>query len=448
MRTIYKILFISLLAKLALSAWLPLSTDESYYWVWAKHLQLSYYDHPPFVAWLFWLGQAFENWASMVRWPAVLLGHAALLIWIDVLRHYFSPQQLLWFTLLYLFSPLTGPGSLIVTPDLPMLFFAAASVWCTQKLIQAHHPELSRAKPAAAKWAWGLGAMLGLGFLSKYLIVLIIPSLTVWAFLERLPTKLILKYGLYTFFGAILCSAPVWLWNWQNEWASFAFQADHGLGGTSWNPSWTLLYILGQISLIFPTILYFAAKAKNSQLYPLHLLAWPILGFFLFTSFRAHVEANWPILAYPPLIALSIAAMKSWTPARWTLGIWAVALVITLTHLSFQWLPVDENKLKTRELNKFENLIPLIENYEPVFARSYQMASKLRFETKRPIYKLKGMNRIDFYDSLPQSIPKTHYTLITEISEPLPAWAEKEGHVIKSREPLDNKHELVQVEVP
>ena len=29
---------------------LQLHFDETYYWVWSKNLQLSYYDHPPMIA--------------------------------------------------------------------------------------------------------------------------------------------------------------------------------------------------------------------------------------------------------------------------------------------------------------------------------------------------------------------------------------------------------------
>ena len=30
--------------------------DEAYYWNYAQHMDLSFYDHPPMVAWLIWLG--------------------------------------------------------------------------------------------------------------------------------------------------------------------------------------------------------------------------------------------------------------------------------------------------------------------------------------------------------------------------------------------------------
>ena len=32
--------------------------DEAYYWAYAEHMDLSFYDHPPMVAWLIWLGTA------------------------------------------------------------------------------------------------------------------------------------------------------------------------------------------------------------------------------------------------------------------------------------------------------------------------------------------------------------------------------------------------------
>src|ERR1051326_2485110 len=36
--------------RFAAAAHLPLSFDESYFWLWSKHLALSYYDHPPLIA--------------------------------------------------------------------------------------------------------------------------------------------------------------------------------------------------------------------------------------------------------------------------------------------------------------------------------------------------------------------------------------------------------------
>ena len=49
--------------RLIAAAWTPLAFDEAYYWMWSKHLAGGYYDHPPMVAVVIWLGMsaAFEN---------------------------------------------------------------------------------------------------------------------------------------------------------------------------------------------------------------------------------------------------------------------------------------------------------------------------------------------------------------------------------------------------
>jgi 4-amino-4-deoxy-L-arabinose transferase-like glycosyltransferase len=52
---------LSLAIKIVLAILIPLSLDESYYWVWGQNPQLSYYDHPPMVGWLFFLGRGFDQ---------------------------------------------------------------------------------------------------------------------------------------------------------------------------------------------------------------------------------------------------------------------------------------------------------------------------------------------------------------------------------------------------
>ena len=113
----------TLIVKLLLSGFLPLAPDEAYYWVWSHNFQLSYFDHPPFVAWLFAIAQPLESVFSLVRWPAVLLGHLAYWFWLPLFRDILDNRGLLVWSALWLLSPLTGPGSMVVTPDLPLLFF-------------------------------------------------------------------------------------------------------------------------------------------------------------------------------------------------------------------------------------------------------------------------------------------------------------------------------------
>ncbi len=433
---------IFLFLKLALSAWLPLSNDESYYWVWAHRPQLSYYDHPPFVAWIFQLGIPFESWANAVRWPGVLVSHLTSLIWILILKPHFDEKKLLLFAWLLMSAPLIGIGSIIITPDTPMLFFWALSVWCFQKLM------------TESKWHWAflLGLFLGAGFTSKYLIVLLGPLLLFLGFRNKnLSLSKKLQLVLVALPGFFIASSPVWIWNAMNSWISFGFQLDHGLGAKVWKPMWTLSYVLGQILILFPVILFFAFNNRSSSKLWLHVLSWPILIFFFVTSFRGHVEVNWPIMATAPLLALAVGHTGSATGLWliWTARFWLFLFVILIFHLASPWLPLDNNRLKTRELDRYSHLTIVAKSYQPLFARSYQMAAKLSYESKLPVHKLKGLNRRDFYDFIPESTPKSGiYFLILEQDDLLPPWTEAAGHKIIQRFKIDGQHDLLEVSVP
>lgn len=50
-RAAWFILGVSLLHALY-NFFLPFYPDEAYYWLWSRHLDFSYYDHPPMVAYL------------------------------------------------------------------------------------------------------------------------------------------------------------------------------------------------------------------------------------------------------------------------------------------------------------------------------------------------------------------------------------------------------------
>ena len=67
------ILFVGILAlwRLYLSSQLQLHPDEAYYWLWSHRLDLSYFDHPPMVAYFIWLTTRFsetELWVRLSGW--------------------------------------------------------------------------------------------------------------------------------------------------------------------------------------------------------------------------------------------------------------------------------------------------------------------------------------------------------------------------------------------
>ena len=67
----YVFLFFIIVINLLYNFSLPLHPDEAYYWVWSQNLQLSYYDHPPMVAYLIKLFTMFSDSEWTIRLVSV-----------------------------------------------------------------------------------------------------------------------------------------------------------------------------------------------------------------------------------------------------------------------------------------------------------------------------------------------------------------------------------------
>ena len=270
----------------------------------------------------------------------------------------------------------------------------------------------------------------------------------IWLAWKKIWSEVKWKYVFITIITGLIFCTPVLWWNAQNEWISFQFQLNHGLGKTVWKPKYTWRYFYGQLFLVFPTVLYFAFKARNlKKLSWLPIFSWFPLAFFFLTSFRGKVEANWPSITYPCIVVLALLGSgESLRWAKWTVRAWVVAALVVCSHIVWPWIPLDHKKLKTYELVAYKPLQKIAESYTPFYAPTFQLASKLWYETKKPMYKLKGMSRRDFYDELPGSEPKGPvYFFSGENWNRLPQWAKERGDRIVRKFPIDQKTTLFEV---
>lgn len=450
----------ALVAKLFLATIIPLSNDEAYYWVWSHHLQLSYFDHPPFVAWLFRLSHSFEwisSYTGALRIPGVILGHLTLLLILQLLKGLVAPIQLRNVLLVLLFSPFFGVGSLIVTPDIPYVFFWTLALLCFREHLQS----------PSVKSATLLGVSLGLGFCSKYLVVVFVPIAIAYLVRHRLWHLAKPRYLFPTLLTGLVFSLPVLIWNFQNEWASFRFQIGHGLDkeavGYTQQVSQLIDYAGGQLALLSPLVLFTFWKREEPQsLSFLRWFGWGSVLFFAWTSLRSPVEANWPIAGH--LSLLVIAAIADSAPrnvgflptrffSRLMIGVWAAATAIVVFQSMRPAEPlfgISPDRLKTYEFVRFKELEPLVEKYRQeniqFFASSYQMAAALSVSLRQNIGKLKGINRTDFYDFHDSGIPIAEkFVVALETQWPWPQWMIDAGFKEVRREKF-SRFELVTFE--
>ena len=288
---------LTFVVRFLISFFIPIIDDEAYYWVWSHFPSLSYFDHPGMISWLVWLGRHLLPWSTGFRLPGIFLSHVAIFMWYSLIQKKWSSSAARTWLALALVHPFIGIGYFIQTPDVPLFFFSTLSIFIFDSYLSVPN----------AKKALLLGAALGLGFCSKYHIVLMVPVLAVTAFLNFRLARF--RFSPFHFVcvlatGLLFC-APVFLWNIEHDWVSFRFQLHHGLGQTTWDPAWTFSYLLGQLILFNPVLfrsLLRTFRTRGSELIAAaSLFPWI---FFLLSSFRGLVEANWPSLAFAPAYGL------------------------------------------------------------------------------------------------------------------------------------------------
>ncbi len=203
--------------RLLYSRSLTLDPDETYYWEWSRHLALSYYDHPPLVAYLISLFTRLGgNSALFVRMGAVTLALGATLLLYFLAKDMFREEKIAFLSaLLFIIVPIFSVGAIVITPDTPLSFFWILSLYFLYKV----------ATREKSGWWYLLGISLGLGLLSKYTMILFVPSLFLFLLLSGKNRKWLLRKELYlALFIALLLFSPVIFWNSQHAWISFRFQ--------------------------------------------------------------------------------------------------------------------------------------------------------------------------------------------------------------------------------
>lgn len=199
--------------------------DEAYYWLWGRHLALSYFDHPPLGGWV--QGAVYSVLGRSLfalRLPALLAFVAIIwVLWASAQRIGGERPRLVFLKSLvvYLASPLFGGffGAVVFHDYLLVALLMAAGYFFICYFADVEETGGGRLRDLLLA-----ALLLGLAGLTKYNAVflglavagtvLVRPRL--WPLLGRWP---IYAAGLL----AVAMQAPVLIWNWQHGFASFAF---------------------------------------------------------------------------------------------------------------------------------------------------------------------------------------------------------------------------------
>ncbi|MEN3044442.1 MAG: glycosyltransferase family 39 protein [Candidatus Hydrothermales bacterium] len=357
-----------------------LTEDEAYYYTWAKKISLSYFDHPPFVAYVIKIGTSIlgENELG-VRIPALVLSLLFLIIIIFIFKEIDSSKILI---ALYIFSLtlIFAVGAIIITPDTPMAFFILLTFFF---LLKSYKNE---------RWLYFSSITYGLSLLSKYISILFLPSIILF-FFER--KKLFSKKFVIFLLISLLIFSPCIIWNIQNDFISFKFQLLHGYGKKELKFLNIILYLVDSLLVLsFPlSILIYFYAFKGIIKEKINLLTFSFLfpfTFFMISSLKTKAEANWPLVSYIFLLILAIKHLKE-NKIFYILSS-ITFIMMTIIHLHTITPIIKFKKDPTNRLRSWEKLANDVEWFAERYginkfsANTYQIASILSFYLKDKPY--------------------------------------------------------------
>src|ERR1700709_1378214 len=203
--------------RLVAAAFTPITFDEAYYWMWSKHLAGGYYDHPPGVALVIRLGTMIAGDTELgVRLVSILLAlpmswavYRAAEILFGGRRVAATAAMLLNVTLM------AAVGTLIVTPDAPLLVASSFVLFTLAKVLET----------GRGVWWLAVGAAVGAALLSKYTAMFFGPAILIWLVVVPKLRRWLISPWLYLGgLVAVAMFAPLILWNADHHWVSFIKQ--------------------------------------------------------------------------------------------------------------------------------------------------------------------------------------------------------------------------------
>jgi hypothetical protein len=241
---------IVVLIKLLISLLMPMTADEAYFVTWGEYPAWGYYDHPPMTGWIMYLTVSVDKSPLVLRFPTII-STVAVGIGLYVLLRKIDRQKAPLVGLLYLASPLNLFMVPVVT-DMPLVLLSFVSVAC---LVQA---------VSSQRYGWYAlsGAALGLGFLTKYLAVLLALSYAIVFFALKEDRRNIRGF-LILFLSAVPFVLQNLYWNYTHSWATLSFNLFNrnvDKGFSLWR---SVIFLLFHVYLFTPVLLFFVLKWRR-----------------------------------------------------------------------------------------------------------------------------------------------------------------------------------------
>ena len=385
------------LFRFLLLPFMGLMPQDAYYYLYGQNLSLSYFDHPGMVGYILRiftdvLGQS----VYVIKLADFTITSITILNFYKLATLFLSKNRLFRSLILFSSTIFISILSFNSTPDVPLLLFWTLTIIFFYKAIFEEK-----------KWYWIVaGISMGLAFNSKYTALLLHIGVLGFLVFSSKYRKLLISPWLWL--GIIISIAvtfPVWWWNYQNEFASFAFQSSERTNSISKFEIKPLLFfgtighqLILLLPILFSVFVVFSFKHIKKALIKfklpsdktLFLLAFFIptfIGFFVISPVY-WVKLNWMMPSY--ITGTIIAGMYISKKLLKTQLIIAVIFHIAIaSQVVFYFVPInsDDTWVSWRELGEEVEEISKNDTQAFIFSMDgYKTAAQLRFFTSKTIF--------------------------------------------------------------
>lgn len=334
----FLIVLMSLLVRFFCISSHNLVVEEAYYWNYAQHLDFSYLDHPPMVALLikmsttiFGINEFGTRITSLFCW----LFSAYFSV---QLTNLIRPGAGQYAIMLLAVLPFFFLQSLVITPDAPLILCWSADLYCLYRCLVLNE----------SRYWYSAGIWLGLGLLSKYTIILLVPA--TFFYMSLVPSARFWFRRKEPYLSALIALflfTPVIYWNAMHEWASFLFQGSRRINSKSYIHLHQFVGLL--IFFIMPlgiVALWKLLKKNAQEIYTIDFNTQRFLQFFTYVplsvfavfSLNHNIKFNWIgpiILALIPWLAIICNYSKKirlvWVISAVGFLVIYLALIITIS---------------------------------------------------------------------------------------------------------------------
>ncbi|WP_158795605.1 glycosyltransferase family 39 protein [Pedobacter sp. L105] len=309
--------------------------QDAYYFFYSQHPALSYFDHPPMIAYLLSMfTTVLGKNIIAIKFADTCTTLAGIALFYQLGKCFLEGQKLTNALYLLLSTLMVTILSLVSTPDTPLVLFWT---WSLCLIYQA----IFKDKPVY--WLWS-GIVMGLTFDSKYTAILLPAGVILFLLLSPAYRRSLLSVWFWlSVISFFIVISPVIVWNAQHHFASFKFQGASRVNDTT-GIHIQLKYFFGlighQLLVVMPVLLIaifyytFRVSKKRQFSFPriepktLFLLCFflPMICGFTFVSFFCWVKLNWLMPAY--ITGTILAA--GYLPRKWVTYQVYLSLVIHL----------------------------------------------------------------------------------------------------------------------